>query len=110
VELVFPTLTVGVSEWWVKGVLGAVGAPEVALTCGGCAPKLAIRMSEWREGDGCHKQGVAHHVEQSVRHANSSLRDAYFSTEPHVGHVLVTSLLHVVWNCWFGIGLGIVRG
>jgi hypothetical protein len=43
----------------------------------------------------CHKKGVAHHDEQIVRHANSSLRDAYFSTEPHVGHVCATSLLHV---------------
>jgi hypothetical protein len=51
----------------------------------------------------CHKKGVAHHGEQIGRHANSSLRDAYFSTEPHVRHVLAISLLHVclVWT-WVG--------
>jgi hypothetical protein len=38
----------------------------------------------------CHKKGVAHHDEQSVRHANSSLRDAY----------IFDALLHV------GLGLG----
>jgi hypothetical protein len=76
--------------------------------CGGCAPEVG-NPSERVEGDGCHKKGVAHHGEQSVRHANSSLRDAYFSTEPHVGHVCTTSLLHVgrvgvellVWT-WVG--------
>ncbi len=62
--------------------------------CGGCAPEVG-NPSERVEGDGCHKKGLAHHGEQIVRHANSSLRDAYFSTEPHVSHVLATSLLHM---------------
>ena len=76
--------------------------------CGGCAPEVG-NPSERVEGDGCHKKGVAHHGEQIVRHANSSLRDACFSTEPHVGCVRATSLLHVgtvgvellVWT-WVG--------
>jgi hypothetical protein len=66
--------------------------------CGGCAPEVG-NPSERVEGDGCHKKGVAHHGEQSVRHANSSLRDAYFSTR--------CCMLDLGW---VGLGLGIVMG